>query len=63
MRFYQIGQPHSLDELKATGISIENGIFRDINCRILATDVNAASTPPALPVNVVIPNLENAAKR
>ncbi|HZA38037.1 MAG TPA: hypothetical protein VE486_02755 [Candidatus Baltobacteraceae bacterium] len=39
-RFYQIGQPHSLDELTATGIRIEGGIFRDINCPILATDVN-----------------------
>ena len=39
-RFYQIGQPHSLDELRATGIRIESGIFRDINCPILATDVN-----------------------
>jgi hypothetical protein len=39
-RFYQIGQPHSLDELTETGVSIENGIFRDINCPILATDVN-----------------------
>jgi hypothetical protein len=43
-RFYKIGQPHSLDELKATGISIENGIFRDINCPILATDVNDDGT-------------------
>ena len=39
-RFYQIGHPHSLDELTATGIRIEGGIFRDINCPILATDVN-----------------------
>jgi hypothetical protein len=39
-RFYQIGQPHSLDELKNTGVPIENGIFRDIDCPIIATDVN-----------------------
>jgi hypothetical protein len=39
-RFYQIGQPHSVDELKATGIPIENGIFAFIECPILATDVN-----------------------
>jgi hypothetical protein len=39
-RFYQIGQPHNVDELQATGVPIGNGIFRNINCPILATDVN-----------------------
>jgi hypothetical protein len=60
-RFYQIGQPHSLDELKNTGIPIENGIFRDINCPILATDVNDdgdfADTPHSKEL-VTFPNVD-----
>jgi hypothetical protein len=39
-RFYQIGQQGSEDQVKATGLQIVDGIFRDINCPILATDVN-----------------------
>lgn len=39
-RLYQVGQPRSVDEVKATGLPIVDGIFRDINCPILATDVN-----------------------
>ncbi len=39
-RFYQIGQPQSVSEVKVIGLPIVGGIFRDINCPILATDVN-----------------------
>lgn len=39
-RFYQVGQPHTKDEVKAAGFLIVGGIFRDINCPILATDSN-----------------------
>ena len=40
VRHYEIGQPRSLAELKATGIHIVNGIFSDINCPVIGTDVN-----------------------
>jgi hypothetical protein len=60
-RFYQIGQPHSLDELKNTGAPIENGIFRDIDCPIIATDVNDngtfADTPQSKEL-VTLPNID-----
>jgi hypothetical protein len=60
-RFYQIGQPHSLDELKNTGVPIENGIFRDIDCPIIATDVNDngtfADTPQSKEL-VTLPNID-----
>lgn len=39
-RFHQAGQPRSVDAMNATGLPIVGGIFRDINCPILATDVN-----------------------
>ncbi len=43
-RFYQVQigqrQPSTVNEVKGTGLSIVEGIFRDINCPILATDVN-----------------------
>lgn len=39
-RFYQVGQPHTKDEVRSTGLPLVNGIFQDINCPILATDVN-----------------------
>lgn len=39
-RFYQVSQPHTASEVGATGLSLVGGIFRDINCPILATDVN-----------------------
>lgn len=40
VRYYQLGQPRSLDELKSTGIDLVNGIFSDINCPVIGTDVN-----------------------
>jgi hypothetical protein len=40
VRFYQIGQPESLDELKATDLPLVNGTFADINCPVIAVDVN-----------------------
>jgi hypothetical protein len=39
-RFYQIGQPRSAAEVKDTGLPLVNGIFRDINCPVLGTDVD-----------------------
>lgn len=39
-RFYQIGQPRTASDVKSTGLPLVHGIFRDINCPILATDVN-----------------------
>ncbi len=39
-RFHQIGQPRTAGEVKATGLPLVSGIFRDINCPILGTDVN-----------------------
>lgn len=39
-RFHQIGQPRSAAEVQALGRPIVDGIFRDINCPVLATDVN-----------------------
>jgi len=39
-RFYRVGQPHTVSEVKDTGLPIVGGIFRDINCPIIATDVN-----------------------
>jgi hypothetical protein len=39
-RFYQIGQPRTADDVAATGLPLVGGIFRDINCPILGTDVN-----------------------
>lgn len=43
-RFYQLQigqrQPITVGEVEGLGLSIVNGIFRDINCPILATDVN-----------------------
>jgi hypothetical protein len=39
-RFYQIGHPRFRADVQATGLPIVAGIFRDINCTILATDVN-----------------------
>lgn len=40
VRHYEIGQPRSLAELKATGIHLVQGIFSDINCPVIGTDVN-----------------------
>lgn len=40
IRFYQVGQPRFVREVKDTGLPIVGGIFRDINCPILGTDVN-----------------------
>ena len=40
VRFYQVGQPRTVREVKSAGLPIVAGIFRDINCPILATDVN-----------------------
>ena len=40
VRFYQIGQPASLDDLKATGVPLVHGMFADINCPVIAVDVN-----------------------
>lgn len=40
MRFYQIGQPASLDDLKATGVPFVHGILADLNCPVIAVDVN-----------------------
>ncbi len=40
VRHYILGQPRSLAELKATGIPLVNGIFSDINCPVIGTDVN-----------------------
>jgi hypothetical protein len=39
-RFHQIGQPRTVAEVQETGLPLVAGIFRDINCPILATDVN-----------------------
>ena len=39
-RFYQIGQPRTTGEVGDTGLPLVSGIFHDINCPILATDVN-----------------------
>lgn len=39
-RFHQAGEPHSVSEVKSLGLPIVGGIFGDINCPILATDVN-----------------------
>jgi len=39
-RFYQIGQPRFVNEVGQTGLPFVGGIFRDINCPILGTDVN-----------------------
>lgn len=39
-RFHQIGQPRTASDVTATGLPLVGGIFRDINCPILATDVN-----------------------
>jgi hypothetical protein len=43
-RHYQIGQPRSERDVKATGLRLIAGIFRDINCPILGTDVNNDGT-------------------
>ena len=39
-RFYQIGQPRTAQEVRDTRLPLVKGIFRVINCPILATDVN-----------------------
>ncbi len=39
-RFHQVGTPHSVAEVRATKLPVVAGIFADINCPILATDVN-----------------------
>jgi len=44
VRFYEIGQPRSLAELKATGTPLVKGIFSDIDCPVIATDVNDDGT-------------------
>ena len=40
VRFYQTGQPRTRNEVNALGLPIEGGIFRDINCPVIGTDVN-----------------------
>jgi hypothetical protein len=40
VRYYQIGQPRYVSEERATGLPIVPGIVRDVNCPIIATDVN-----------------------
>jgi hypothetical protein len=44
VRYYEIGQPRSLAELKATGTPLVKGIFSDIECPVIATDVNDDGT-------------------
>lgn len=39
VRFYQTGQPRTVSEVRATGLP-NGSIFRDINCPVIATDVN-----------------------
>ena len=39
-RFYQSGEPRTVSDVKSIGLSIVKGIFRDINCPVLGTDVN-----------------------
>ncbi len=43
-RYSQIGQPRFVSEVNETGLPLVNGIFRDINCPILGTDVNDDGT-------------------
>jgi hypothetical protein len=40
VRYYQIGQPRTVSELGATDIPLVNGVFPDIECPVLGTDVN-----------------------
>lgn len=40
VRYYQIGQPRSVREVGDTQLRLVHGIFQDINCPVLATDVN-----------------------
>lgn len=40
VRFYQTGQPRTVAEMGALGLRIEGGVFRDINCPVIGTDVN-----------------------
>lgn len=40
VRFYQTGQPRTVAEVNAIGLPIEGGVFRDINCPVIGTDVN-----------------------
>src|SRR5713226_6310287 len=61
-RLHQIGQPRTADEVKATGMPLVGGIFRDINCPILATDVNddGAFSDTALSKEIVrFPDLDS----
>src|SRR5262249_21243046 len=60
-RFHQVGQPRSADEVAPLGLPIVGGIFRHINCPVLATDINDdgvfADTPAGREV-VRFPNVD-----
>jgi hypothetical protein len=60
-RFHQIGQPRTVADVNRLGLPIVNGIFRDINCPIIATDVNDdgvfADTPLSKEI-VRFPNID-----